>query len=394
MHLPNSSTSTSDLTPIPSPSSRWKSVIATLAWTLMGVVAADVSISVLFAMPKNLQQEPNKLQSYFEYGRSMESKMRSRVMATREASSPITTVGWLGDRSVYEDQPIVPQDPNDLMIATYGGSFSQRVARSIVEHHGNDITVRMVGAPGGPLNWAYAAYDDDRNHHQSQAAILVINDFNVVEQTLGGKFSDLPVPYTRPLFSLEDGKLHRRDPLIFSFDQLQTALLEDPMLWEKYCQQLAEFDSYYNPLLFRASVFDHSSLLRLLRRGYSLSFNNDKAAVFYDDLTGFEADSESLQVVFAIVREFAKSARSDDIIPIVYVVNTKSWNSNLFKVLKPVLEQNQIPYVSSHTFVSPSDPRMFLGDGHFIPEKDAEIGEAIVQRIYQELARSSVVKQP
>lgn len=395
MHPPNSFISTSNPESQPDPGgaspqqSPWVTTAQTLAWTILGVVAVDVAINTLFAMPKDLQQQPNALQAYFEYGRSMEGKIRARVKNTPEESAPITTAGWLGDRSVYAGQPTEAKPGDSLLIATYGSSFSMRVGSQIRDNPALQTTVRTIGAPKAPLNWTYAAYQDDRGHHKAQAAVLTLTAFNVAEWSMGGQFNDLPTPFTSPLFSVENGQLERRDPVIFSFEQLSNALWEDPQLWEAYCQQLAQEDPYYNPILFRASWTDHSSLLRLLRRGFSLVINSEHRDLFYDPKTGFRSDSKTIQAVFAVLREFKQVALADGVIPVVYVVNNQGWGTDLFDLLEPILTQEQIPYVSSHTIAPPDDPRGFMADGHLTPEKDAEVGEAIVDLVRSQLPQSS-----
>lgn len=52
---------------------------------------------------------------------------------------------------------------------------------------------------------------------------------------------------------------------------------------------------------------------------------------------------------------------------------------HLYQTLKSTLVEKEIPFLSSHTICPPDDPRSFLIDGHFMPEKDAELAQAMIE---------------
>ena len=119
----------------------------------------------------------------------------------------------------------------------------------------------------------------------------------------------------------------------------------------------------------RASVLDYSSLWRLVRRahGQSLIRNLQKSSL---DQSGFRSDSEQVKVARAIIHEFATQARNDGMISVIYVVNNLGYSDNLLRALRPVLEADKIPYVSSDAIVSPYDFRGYKPDGHFTDDED------------------------
>jgi hypothetical protein len=78
-----------------------------------------------------------------------------------------------------------------------------------------------------------------------------------------------------------------------------------------------------------------------------------------------------------MVRDFAAGARRDGIIPMIYIVNNFGYSDYLFEALKPALEGDQIPYVSSHTILSPDDPRGYLPDSHFTDAVDQKLANAL-----------------
>lgn len=379
MHQLNSSILTSK-----KPITLWTSRLKVVTWTFFFLILADVLINLLFPYPHGSKQPPNFLQLYFEYGRSSEGKIRGMVGPTDETSAPILEPGWLGSDDLFEGLPAIPESGRDLLIATYGGSFNQRVSRAIQDNYGDTITVRAVGAPGGPLNWAFTAYQLDRSQHQADAALLTLISFTAAKQTMGGEFGDFPPPYTRPLYFLENNQIQKVEPEITNISQLREAIYEDPTLWEAQVQQFRQYDPYYRPLLFNQSILDHSGIARMLRRWQGKNIQTHIQQSFYNS-DGFKPESEAVQVMKALVEDFAESAREDGIVPIVYLANAQGWGDHLYQVLLPFLEERNIPYVSSHFLVPTDDPRLFLGDGHYIPEKDQELADQIVEVIREQI---------
>lgn len=378
MHQQNSSTSISK-------SSRryYIESLKLFAWVSVFLVLADVLVNIVFAYPSNPNVRPNFLQQYFDYGRSMEGKLRRVVGPTDETSAPITEPGWLTP-DLFEGAPAEAERGRELLIATYGGSFNERVSRVIQEKYDDDITVRSVSAPGGPLNWAYSAYQMDRGQHQADVAVLTLIAFTSATYTMGGKFQDSPSPYTRPIYFLESDEIRKVEPVIGTLPEMRQALLEDTKLWQEHIQTLKTYDPYYKSILFEESIFDSSSILRMLRRWYGKKFETEIRSQFYGP-DGFKDTSETVQVMKALVKKFAETARQDGVLPVVYLANTRGWGHHLYELLAPSLEENSIPYVSSHTAVPVDNPRLFLGDGHYIPEKDEELADEIIRVVYEHL---------
>ena len=121
-------------------------------------------------------------------------------------------------------------------------------------------------------------------------------------------------------------------------------------------------------------------ILSLLRRAYSQRYFREKRKEVLDP-SGFNPQSEQVRVARAMVRDFAAGARRDGIIPVIYIVNNFGYSDYLFEALKPALEADQIPYVSSHTILSPDDPRGYLPDSHFTDAVDQKLANALEQVI-------------
>jgi hypothetical protein len=71
------------------------------------------------------------------------------------------------------------------------------------------------------------------------------------------------------------------------------------------------------------------------------------------------------------------TARADGVIPVIYVVNNFGSSTDLYDALKPALEQDHVPYLSSLTVVSPTGPRGYLAESHFTPEFDDRLAKAL-----------------
>jgi hypothetical protein len=82
-----------------------------------------------------------------------------------------------------------------------------------------------------------------------------------------------------------------------------------------------------------------------------------------------------------MIHEFAIRARSDGMIPVIFIANNLGYSDYLFKALNPALQADHVPYLSSHTIVSPDDPRGYLPDSHFTDEVDDKLARALVKVI-------------
>jgi hypothetical protein len=143
-------------------------------------------------------------------------------------------------------------------------------------------------------------------------------------------------------------------------------------------EEFEAHDTMYNSILIHENVLDHSSLFRLLRRAYAQRYFRGKRRGVLDT-NGFDSQSEQVQVAWAIVRDFAAQARNDGMVPVIFIVNNFGYSDYLFRALQPALEADHVPYVSSHTLVSPADPQGYLPDSHFTDAVDEKLARALEQ---------------
>jgi hypothetical protein len=348
------------------------------AWFIIGLVVIDILINVIFAYPSDPKiTNPSWLRTYFEYGRSVEGKLARMTRADASETAPITLAGWYDPLKVDE----YPSAPEKSIVTFYGMSHAVRLGLAL-GRTSDRFSPRIVGAPGATTNWSYGAYLRDRGGGKSRAVVLALMSANLPMITTMSPMTwnlDFPMPYTADRFYIDEGGLRVVHPPFTSFEQYVQAF-SDPRKWAAACKVFAENDAMYNSLIMRGTTFDHSSLFRLARRAYGQLFIRDERKNVLDR-NGFHPESEQIQVARAMVSEFAKQARGDKVIPVVFLVNNLGYSDFLYQALRSTLETDRIPYLSSHTIVSPSDPRGYLPDSHFTDSVDDKLARALVDLV-------------
>jgi hypothetical protein len=360
----SSSTSSSDASTAAQPTLR--SVLTIALVTLVSLVVLDVAVGLATRMPRDPRERPNTLQRYFDYGRSVESKLRMRVGETIETSTPVIGAGWLESPEPVA-QAKQPSAPGKVLLAVYGQSFTHQAADLLVETDPR-FELRKLGGPAAPLAHSYTMYQQDRREHDAQVAVIGIVagtlPMLVTMTPMTVMFED-PYPYTYPRYFLRDGKLESYQPQLRSFAGLRAAL-DDPQQWKRFETDLRDHDLAYDDFVFEADWLDYSTLGRAVRRGYAQK--QMRAAVArYVSPHGLRNQDGLVDTATALLLEFAKTARADGRLPYVLLFQDAGTGNSLAASLGPALEQNDIGYLSSFAYVPPSDSGNFLKDGHFRP---------------------------
>jgi hypothetical protein len=370
MNPPSSSTSSSE----PAPARPWRLTLVMLGWIAFALIAIDVAINIVFRYPSDPRViDPARMALYFDYGRSTEGKLVRMTRADRSQTAPITLTGWYSPLASKDYSP--GGDAGTVTI--YGMSHSVRLAEAL-ERTSTRYTARSVGAPGATANWAYGAFLRDRGGGKSKAVVLSLMSLNLpMINTMSPMTWNIsfPMPYTADRFFVEGDLLAvRRAPYESFEDYVQTAA--DPVKWNAARAIFKAHDSKYDPFLMERSVLDHSALLRLIRRSYGQSVEREARSGVLDG-SGFNPESEEIQVANAIVRDFAKRARANGMIPVIFLVNNFGYSDTLYRALRETIERDSIPHLSSHTVISPTDPRGYLPDSHFTDANDDRLARAL-----------------
>ena len=365
-----------------------RKAVVTGLWILLFLVVFDVLINFLFPYPSNPRvTSPRQLESYFEYGRSVEGKLSRMVGPTEESSSPLAVAGWL-DPELWKklNLPSLRAPGDDLLVAIYGMSFSNQVGEAMAEMD-SKLTIRAIAGPAAPPNYSLAAYTLDRGRHQADVVILGVLASSVKAlRTMNGMTWQFegPAPYTYPRYFVEDGKLKAIWPKILSLFQLRAAL-QDKQQWDAFVTQMQDRDQFFNSFLFKRNLLDNSVVVRLIRRAWAQRHQMMITNQIHD-AAGFNAESE-IPILRAIVADFAATAKSDGKMPIVLILNDRGYDDHLFQALKPTLENAEIPYVSNHNIAPATDIRNFVSDGHFIESANKLIAEAVLKLIDENVDR-------
>lgn len=358
------------------------------AWIVFYLALLDLGANLFAGYPADPRDiSPTRLQQYFEYGRSVEGKLDRMTRGTDEESAPILTAGWLRGAE-RQAEPGVDDGRGKPTVTFFGMSHAQILATEMARQD-TAVAVRFRTAPGATPIWAYTAYLYDRERRRSDVAVLAVmtNTIPLVSTTAGTTmYFDGAYPYTWPRYRLEHGALRSIDPPFMSLEEYRQYFFDETR-WRAYTSWLAENDKYYDPLLFRRTILDRSSLVRLLRRSYALSSRAAKQSDVYDEQAGFRVLSEEVAVLEAVVTEFGRLARGDGSIPVVFVVNNLQTSDRAFRLLHPVLSRDRIPFLSSHEICPPNDPRNYLPDSHFEETKNRLLAQAMADLIEGELAR-------
>jgi hypothetical protein len=347
-------------------------------WICISLVVVDVLVNVVLAYPSDPRvTDPSRLRLYFEYGRSTEGRLAQMTRADRTQTAPITLSGWYDPLEV-QDYPARSQNP---IVTIYGMSHAVRLGQAL-SRTSDRYTPRTVGAPGASTNWSYGAFLRDRGGGKSRAVVLTFMSLNFRMITTLSAITwafDLPMPYTSDRFYLDGNHLGVIHPPYTSFEQY-VATFSDPAKWSAARDYFAMHDSMYNDFIMRSNVLEHSALFRLIRRAYAQRvLRNARNALLAGD--GFRSDSEQVQVARAMIHGFATEARRDGMIPVIFIVNNFGYSDYLFKALNPALQADNVPYLSSHTIVSPDDPRGYLPDSHFTDVADDRLADALAKVI-------------
>ena len=99
-------------------------------------------------------------------------------------------------------------------------------------------------------------------------------------------------------------------------------------------------------------------------------------------------NSEPVRVANAIVAAFTRKARSEGILPVIYVVDSFGFGDKLTRALRETLDREHIAYLSTSDFVNPADARGYLPDSHFTDANDRRLAQCLAAILDQRLQRA------
>lgn len=352
-------------------------IIIILLWTVGSLILIDTIVGFIFRYPSTPQTEPSTLQRYFDYGRSIEGKLRHYIGSSPEQDAAIMKAGWL--KKGCDVATITP--PNKLGIDIYGMSFTSHIADHM-EQLDSGLAVQRFAGPGAPPNHSYACYirRTEANRTRAPVQILGVLASSIRRmETIGGLTTSFegPQPFTYPRYSLDsNGNLVGHYPTITTQNELHEALA-DAAKWSLYLNDLATNDTFYTERIVKADVFDHSVIARMIRRAWGQRIQRDRTTNLRtaDKLSG---ESSIAPVFRAMLIDFAFKVRQDGKRPVIILIEDQGYGGVLSTMAASALRDNHIEFISTSSIVSPDDSGNYLADGHFTPVADEKIARAVL----------------
>jgi len=355
---------------------------STAIWTVLALLAGDLAVGRLFRPPQNQRVEPSALQRYFEYGRSVEGKLRAMVGPDEASSAPVARAGWLRNPEFADELKRATQ-PDHLLIAAYGQSFTNHVMQD-ASRLDPRVETRLLAGPAAPLSHSYALYESDRHSHQAQVVVIGVlasalpQLATLTPMTWG---FEAPTPYMYPRYRVVGGRLEARAPPLQTLDDLR-ATLADRTRWTALRDLLATEDAAFDRVAFGEDLFDRLTLGRMIRRAlghqHQVSFT-----ARYHDASGFKNQDGILDVARALLLELGRTAAADGRLPIVLLFDDRGYPGHLDAALARTLDEAHIAYVSSDAIAPASDLNNFIPNGHFTPQIDERMARLFLERVYQ-----------
>ena len=344
-------------------------------WVLMAFVCTDVVINNVFKIPDN-NIVPSKLARYFDYGRSIEAKLFKRVGANDVEAAHIVKAGW------FEEKDGALTKGYDRRMYVYGMSFSNHIGE-IIEQESDVYDVKMYAGPGAPLNHSYTYYQRHRPNQKGDIVILgilasAIPRLNTLTHMTASFESPAAQFYPRYFWDDENNFVSEKVELE-SLSGLR-ALMNNEQQWLAVKDKLLKSDAFYDPIVFSQNDTDKSAYLRLLKRSWAQK-HTQQVSKQYHDSSGFKNKDRMLDTTRALVTKFVKGVRQDSAIPYVILFNSKGFSDHLYNELKPVIDQHNIEYYSTHLDFPAEDLSNFIPDGHFRPEIDHAIAMKVLENI-------------
>ena len=353
-------------------------------WAVLYLVLIDISINIFFAMPKSPLVDPGKLQSYFNYGRSVEGKLRKMIGHDKESTAILAYAGWLAENN--DQQPPIASSSGHILVAAYGQSFTDQICEALKVLDPR-FELRLKDGPAAPLSHSYAFYKADSSHQKADIVVLGILASSLplmmAPTTATINFEGV-APYTYPLYSLKDGQLSEVDPIIHSLEELRTALMDKPILWNEYLEMLRTKAPTYNKWIFESDWFDYSALARLIRRSIGQKHVHDATARYWNT-NGFKNADGLLDIANALITDFVSDVKIRGQIPYVLLIQDKGYKDHLALAFEAQLKHLDVYYLSTHTIAPSTNARNFISDGHFTPEVTMQIARAFRTDILNKL---------
>ncbi|RLJ36201.1 hypothetical protein BCF46_3891 [Litoreibacter meonggei] len=358
-----------------------KRQLGVLGLTLMMLVVLDLAVAGILHLAET-RGAVTSLVRFFEYGRSVPGKL-DRWIENPGLKDSLFKVAWLPAEMDKSAQRFRDEDAGaGPVLRSYGMSFSGRILNG-AKKADPELSFDLHGGPAAPPNLVYEAFlRDQPNRRSGDIAILGLLSSSVSAMSAMSNRTwnfEQPAPLTYPVFHLDDantveGGLRAVHPLVESMaDEL--ALREDPQAAQDWAAQLEAEDALYVKAAFYWPGLDASPFVRLVRRALAISTIQDRKR----ELIQNTQDYDYPEVLRRMIGQFARSARADGLIPVVFLIQSRQQGDpDLLAIARPVLDADDIVYFATTEHFDPQDSSGFQPDGHYTRTVDAMFGEALI----------------
>jgi hypothetical protein len=346
-------------------------IVRVLLWTVAALVLLDVVVGFTFRMPADPRRSSSSLQAYFDYGRSIEGKLRRMVGVSPDRDASIVGAGWLANECDISSTTA----PDKVGFDVYGMSFSDQIADRMVKLD-HEMFVHHFSGPAAPPNHSYACFARRVAANRKRASIQILgvlaSSLRRMETITGLTTSfEGPQPFTYPRYFLtSDGDLRSHSPSITTEYDLREALGSSTR-WRAFVDELTTNDAFYARHIFQADVFDHSVVGRMIRRAWGQRVMRDRTAAMR------ASDGFSAPVLQALLLDFVNKSRAAAELPIIILIEDRGYGG-AFLSIATELHANDIPFLTTSMIISPDDSANFLSDGHFTPAANDKIARAVL----------------
>ena len=364
-------------------------MLASVAWALVALVVLDVACGAVFAPPAAGLQNAGALETYFEYGRSVEGKYGRMLDPQYDRDRSLLVAGWT-HRRVADGGASTPVRgaSGQLRVYGYGMSFNNRVLKSL-EAMDRGVSLELSAGPGATLSHSltnYLAERADGSNADADVVVLGVLDFALPgchALTNGTWMFESPAPMSYPRYGVgTNGELRVTEPPYSTLGEFE-ARFGDAQSWGAVKAQFRRHDDFYNPWIFDGDAADLSTIGRMLRRAYAERWLAERQAR-YVDAEGFKPETGLVDEAVAMIGRFDHAVRSDGALPVVLLFNTR-YGTALVDALGPALRKRKVLFVSSHEIAPPGDKSVFLPDSHFLPKYDRLIARRLQSEIRSRL---------
>ena len=203
-------------------------VLGIVLWTIGALVLFDAVVGLTFRQPSDPRQASSSLQTYFDYGRSIEGKLRRLVGSTPEQDAPIVEAGWLAN----DCDIATPPSPGKLAFDIYGMSHSDQLAEQM-QRLNSGLAGHSFAGPAAPASHSYACFVRrvEAKHERAPVQILGLLASQILRlETISGLTTSFEGQCRSPIHATRSYRVDASWDFFHQSHRAKTSVLRLPIL--------------------------------------------------------------------------------------------------------------------------------------------------------------------